>query len=79
MSVMSGHASGSVNTPSYHVSRSLSLGKHRETWMRSDLVPAHGEDALVWKIPLIKPSRSFGSLSKNFASVGSSSQRVWML
>ena len=32
--------------------------------MRSDLVPAHGEDALVWKIPLIRPSRSFGGRSK---------------
>ena len=47
MSVISGQASGSANTASYHVSRSLWLGKHRDTWMLCDLLPADGEDALV--------------------------------
>ena len=60
MSVTSGHAIGNVDTASYHVSRSLLLGKHMETWIRSDLLPPHGEDALVWKTPLIKPCRRYG-------------------
>ena len=47
MSVTSGHAIGNAYTASYHVSRSLLLGKHMETWIRSDLLPPHGDDALV--------------------------------
>ena len=53
MSVISGQAIGSANTASYHVSRSLLLGKDKETCMLCDLLPAHGEDALVRKTPLI--------------------------
>ena len=64
MSVISGHAIGSANTASYHVSRSLLLGRHKETWMLCDLLPAHGEDALVWKTPLINPCRSCGIRSR---------------
>ena len=55
---------GNAYTASYHVSRSLSLGRHMDTWRRSDLVPPHGEDALAIKTPLIKPCRSCGIRSK---------------
>ena len=73
MSVISGQASGSANTASYHVSRSLWLGKHSDTWMLCDLLPAHGEDALVRKTPLTNPCRSSGIRSKKF-SIGRENQ-----
>ena len=41
MSAISGQASGSANTASYHVSRSLWLDKDRDTWMLCDLLTAH--------------------------------------
>ena len=68
MSVMSGHAIGNAYTASNQVSRSLSLGRHIETWRRSDLWLAHGEEALAKNTPLINPWRSCGIRSKKRCS-----------
>ena len=78
ISVISGHAMGNALTDSYQVSRSLWLGRHIDTWIRSDRLLAQGDEAFVIKTPLMMPCRSWGCTGRDNQSTRIEAESSWI-